>query len=212
MSIPLIVSLVNRSKDEILDVLQGISRYIEEIHVQEPLIQNEGIDILAFLKARYPKKKIVVDISTAKKLDENYSNWIKRSSIKTFIIASDLTPTNFKEMVTFLREHKKNIIVKGQKFSNHQLQKFDIQKVFFYRPQPKKQDRIWTQNEYLQMKSLIKKGFFLLIGDININNLASLNKLHAVGFTISDEVCYSFNPIETSKRIYLKIKDEYATE
>ncbi|WHP39193.1 MAG: hypothetical protein QJQ54_00965 [Mollicutes bacterium] len=62
------------------------------------------------------------------------------------------------------------------------------------------------------MKSLIKKGFFLLIGDININNLASLNKLHAVGFTISDEVCYSFNPIETSKRIYLKIKDEYATE
>ncbi|WHP39194.1 MAG: hypothetical protein QJQ54_00970 [Mollicutes bacterium] len=74
MSIPLIVSLVNRSKDEILDVLQGISRYIEEIHVQEPLIQNEGIDILAFLKARYPKKKIVVDISTAKKLDENYSN------------------------------------------------------------------------------------------------------------------------------------------
>ncbi len=202
------IEIINSSLSETLSVLQGVSRYVESIFIKKKLIEKEGIKVIDFLIERYPNKKIILNITDWKKKDEFILSIIKKTKIKNFLISGG-NDNDFKELCLFLEKKKKKLFFFGNNFDLSLLQELKIKDIFYYKPENKKKLNYWNNNDLKNIENLIKKEFYVTVGNILEKDIENLSKQKISQFVVSEEICYSFNPIETCKLIYSKIKKYY---
>lgn len=208
MSLPYIgISLINKNKDEVLNVLQGISRYINTIYVNKILLEKEGIEFLIFLNKRYPKKKIILDLSDVENIDENFLKIIKKSKINEFVLSLKMPRDNLNKAIKILKENRKEIILKGIKFDIDFLIENQIKKIFFYKNSESIKLKFWNENQIKKINELIDKKFYVIVGDVVEEVINEFDEVFVQEITIGKEVCYSFNPIKTCKNICLLLKE-----
>ncbi len=204
------VSLSNRTKLEILDVLQGISRYISGIHIEKPLVDYEGDDIFLFLKKRYPTKDIILSLANETEVTPELLQLVRHNFIRIVAISTKLK--DLQKFVDSLRSQKKKIILIGTEFDESFLIKNNIKNLFFFQPQKTGKVLIWENKIINQIKKYSTGNYNVLVGSINAHNVMQFQKLVIQTFVVREELCSSFNSIGTCKDIFQQVKNYFLDE
>lgn len=210
MKLPFLgIDIINDNLKETLGVLQGISRYVHSIFIREELVQKEGPKVLTFLLERYPDKNIVLNISDKKEKDNFIESVIKETNVKSFVLNGTNRGKKFEALCSFLKRKKKKIIFCKSSPKSKIAEKFRIQNFFYFKPENKINLDYWNQEDLKKLKQFRKKKHSLIVGSILAKDIKSFKQFWIDEFLVCEEVCYSFNPIETCKAIYSEIKKNY---
>ena len=208
MSLPVLsLEVVIFNLEDAFLALQGVSRYIHSIFIREDFVVNEGVNVLNVLQFRYPKKKIVLNLSRKVKIDSFLEKVIKKTTVNSFVLVNHSDSSFFQKLCHFLHLQKKQIIIMGQKIDLPFLKKYQIKHFLYYKS--KKDNSGWNASDLEQIKLLKENGFFVSVGAIIDSDIEHFKNVSVDEFLVSEEVCYSFNPIQTCKLIYSKIKEIY---
>lgn len=209
MKLPFLsLKIIDCNLESVFLILQGVSRYISSIVVNESLVKNEGLEVLTLLQSRYPAKKIILDISQKQEIDTFVRTVVEKTGIKFFIVANSVPSLAKEKLCQFIVAKDKKVVLSGKAVDLTFLNKFGIDHVFHLHS-PSTQDEIWTKTDFEQIQLLRKNNVFVTAGDVGAADIPKFEGVWVDEFLVSKEVCYSFNPVQTCKLIYSEIKKTY---
>ncbi len=208
------VRIKKNSLRDVFSFLQGISRYIDAIYIDRSIIEKEGLNVINQLISRYPKKKIIFEI----KFDH-----------KNFFVFLDvlLKKTNLLFYAIFF-PHEQNLTSKDIERINKLFSKTSIKPTFFvnqnnydqfcdlhlehlgyYKNLDDLEDNEWGMKDFNALEKINKSKKTLKIFNINNKSLVKLkvNNINVNEIITGSDVTFSFNPIESCKKIYLTMKE-----
>ena len=212
------VRIEKSSLREVLQVLQGISRYISSIYISKKIVDNEGLGVLDLLVLRYPKKRIFFEVPYNKNFWIFLDILLKKTKLQNFAIILErkcIETTALNQLKQLLHKHKKNYVffVAADNFMDNFpcLNVGQIDKIVYYKTMQDLCEITWNTKDWQNLQQIYHPQRQLKIANLTYKALKDFktHNLQIHEFIFDSEITFSFNPVESCKKIYLAIKEIY---
>ena len=214
MKVPSLSVRINKnSLRDVYQFLQGVSRYIGAIYISRAIVDNSGLKAVNTLVLRYPQKRIIFELLyTERNFFPFFQILLEKTNVVFYAIifpaktSFDLAVVNrIQELGQF---HAKTIYFFVNAVNYHHFVARKITNLGYYKTL-EAEDSEWSDQD-----SQIVNELATFTKEIKLFNISNCHikgfynaKIAVSEIVAGSDVIFSFNPVESCKRIYATIKN-----